>query len=314
MTSAAVTMTPRTVVITGAGRGLGLASARHLYERGWHVIGAMRTPDTGLERIRAATGARAGDPRLTAVRLDLGDPASIAAAAGSIRDAVGAPFGLVHNAGSVSVGCTEELPFDVFEQIFTTNLFGAARLTAALLPSMRAAGRGRIVVISSEGAIHGMPAIGAYSASKGALERWAEALTLEIAPFGIGVSILVAGTFDTDVLDRDYTTSYGDPNGPYRHLHAGQARLEERIRRLASPPERFAPVLARALDEQAPFTRRAVGPDAVAMRIGRSLLPARLFQRLVSRVLRIPGPGTLRDDPIRLLPVDQPAGDPEGAT
>jgi NAD(P)-dependent dehydrogenase (short-subunit alcohol dehydrogenase family) len=283
----------RTVVITGASRGLGLASAIHLYRQGWHVVGAMRTPEPGLAKIRAATGARVDDPRLTGVRIDLADPASIGEAAAAIQEAVGAPFGLVHNAGIVSVGCVEELPADVFEDIFTTNVFGANRLTAALLPSMRAAGRGRIIVISSAGAIHGMPAISAYSASKGALERWAEALTFEVAPFGIGVSILVTGTFKTDILDRDHTVSYGDPAGPYGFIHAGQAPLEARMQQLARPPERFARELARALDERAPFTRRTVGPDAVAMRIGRRLMPAPLFRRMVAKVLSIPGPGSL---------------------
>ncbi len=290
---------PRSVLITGSSRGLGLASAAWLYRHGWHVIGAMRTPDAGLDRIRAATGAGVADPRLTGVRLNLTDPASIQDAVGAILDVVEAPFGLVHNAGVVSVGCAEELPFSVFEQIFTTNVFGAVRLTSALLPAMRAAGRGRIVVISSEGAVHGMPGISAYSASKGALERWAEALALEVAPFGIGVSVLVAGTFGTDILDHDHTASYGDPEGPYGHLHAGQARMEARVRRMARAPERFGPALARALDERAPFTRRAVGPDAVALRIGRALLPAGLFQRMVARVLGIPRPGALRDHPIR---------------
>lgn len=290
----------RSVVITGASRGLGLASAAHLHRHGWHVIGAMRTPEVGLERIRAATGAGIADRRLTGVRLDLTDPVSIEDAVAAILDVTDAPFGLVHNAGVVSVGCVEELPFPVFEQIFATNVFGAARLTAALLPSMRAARRGRIVVVSSEGGIHGMPAISAYSASKAALERWAEAVALEVAPFGIGVSVLVAGTFQTDILDHEHTVSYGDPRGPYGHLHAGQARMESRVRRLARTPARFGPPVARALDEHAPFTRRAVGPDAVALRVARALLPARAFQRAVAMVLGIPRPGALRDDPIRL--------------
>ncbi len=291
---------PRAVVLTGASRGLGLATAAWLHQHGWHVIGAMRTPDAGLERLRAATGARPDDPRLTGVRLDLTDPASIDAAVDEIRACVEAPFGLVHNAGIVSVGCVEELPFPVFEQIFTTNVFGAARLTAGLLPAMRAAGRGRVVAISSEGAVHGMPGISAYSASKAALECWAEALSLEVSPFGIGVSILVAGTFDTDILDREHTVSYGDVRGPYRHLHEGQARMEARVQRLALPPERFGPAVGRALDERAPFTRRAVGPDAVALRVGRALLPVGIFQRVVAKALGIPRPGALRDDPIRL--------------
>jgi NAD(P)-dependent dehydrogenase (short-subunit alcohol dehydrogenase family) len=302
----------RSVVITGASRGLGFASAVHLHQQGWHVVAAMRTPDAGLERIRAATGAEVGDPRLTGVRLDLDDASSIAAAAQEIQSAVGAPDAVVHNAGIVSVGCVEELPDDVFESIFATNVFGAVRLTKALLPSMRAAGRGRFVVISSEGGIHGMPAISAYSASKGALERWAEALTLEVNPFGIGVTVLVVGTFKTDVLDAAHTMSYGNPEGPYKHLHAGQAAMEDKVIRFAKPPEAFGPILARALESDASFDRIAVGPDARAMRVMRWLLPARAFQKVVGKAIGIPRPGALQHDPLRLAPVHEPdlgAGD-----
>ena len=173
----------RSVVITGASRGLGLASATHLYERGWRVVGAMRSPDVGLERLRAATGAAADDPRLIGVRLDLAELPSIAAAAKDIEAAVGAPDVLVHNAGIAAVGCLEDMPTSVFEEIFATNLLGPIALTKALLPAMRTAGRGRIVVVSSQGGSRGIPSISAYSASKGALERWAEALAEEIAPF-----------------------------------------------------------------------------------------------------------------------------------
>ena len=206
---------PRSVVITGASRGLGLASATHLYNLGWRVVAAMRSVDVGLERLRAATGAAADDPRLVGVRLDLDDPASIAAAARAIEEAVGAPDALVHNAGIAAVGSVEEMPFEVWEGLFRTNLFGPVRLTQELLPSMRAAGRGRIVVISSQGGIRGMPLISAYSASKGALERWAEALAEEIAPFGMGVTILVSGTFNTDIL-TEQTIEYGDPQRAVR--------------------------------------------------------------------------------------------------
>jgi NAD(P)-dependent dehydrogenase (short-subunit alcohol dehydrogenase family) len=72
---------PRAAVITGASRGLGLASAAHLYKLGWRVVGAMRSPDVGLERLREATGALPDDPRLIGVQLDLTDRASIDAAA-----------------------------------------------------------------------------------------------------------------------------------------------------------------------------------------------------------------------------------------
>ena len=71
----------RTIVITGASRGLGLASSAHLYKQGWRIVAAMRSVDAGLERLRAATGASVDDPRLVGIKLDLGDSSSIAQAA-----------------------------------------------------------------------------------------------------------------------------------------------------------------------------------------------------------------------------------------
>jgi NAD(P)-dependent dehydrogenase (short-subunit alcohol dehydrogenase family) len=284
---------PRSAVITGASRGLGLACATHLYKLGWRVVGAMRSPDVGLERLRAGTGAARDDPRLVGVRLDLDDPASITVAASAIEEAVGAPDALVHNAGIAAVGCVEEMPFDAWERLFRTNLFGAVRLTKALLPSMRAAGRGRIVVISSQGGIRGMPSISAYSAAKGALERWAEALAEEIAPFGLGVTILVSGMFRTDIL-TEQTPHYGNLNGPYATHYAGIERTGRSMMRLANPPERFGPALARALDERAPFARHAVGFDARLLLLGSRFLPSRLFHHLIRLAMSLPRRGAIQ--------------------
>ena len=285
---------PRSVVITGASRGLGLASATHLYKLGWRVVGAMRSPDVGLERLRAATGAAADDPRLVGVGLDLDDPASITAAGKAIEAAVGAPDALVHNAGIAAVGCVEDMPFDVWERLFRTNLFGPVRLTKELLPSMRAAGRGRIVVVSSQGGIRGMPSISAYSAAKGGLERWAEALAEEVAPFGLGVTILVSGTFETDIL-TEQTPHYGDLRGPYAPHYVGIERTgRAMIRLLGNPPERFAPALAKALDERAPFARHTVGVDARLLALGSRLLPGWLLHHLIRRAMGLPRGGALQ--------------------
>ncbi len=100
----------RSVVITGASRGLGLASAANLYRRGgWRVVAAMRSVDTGMKVLRKATGgAGDDDPRLVGVSLDLTDPGSVTAAARTIENAVGAPYGLVHNAGISAAGMVEE--------------------------------------------------------------------------------------------------------------------------------------------------------------------------------------------------------------
>jgi NAD(P)-dependent dehydrogenase (short-subunit alcohol dehydrogenase family) len=283
----------RSVVVTGASRGLGLASAAHLYAQGWRVVGAMRSPDVGLERLRAATGATRDDPRLIGVRLDLDDPAAIGAAAKNVEQAIGAPDALVHNAGVAAFGSVEDMPAAVFEQLFATNLFGPVALTRALLPAMRAAGRGRIVVVSSQGGARGMPGISAYSASKGALERFAESLAQEVAPFGLGVSVLVTGSFATDIL-TDRTPDHGDYGGPYAPIYAAMRRLGEVMVPLAGRPGRFARGLARALDDRAPFARHAVGIDAHLLLLGVRFLPAGLLHRVVRLAMRLPRPGSLR--------------------
>ncbi|MEO3757260.1 SDR family oxidoreductase [Mycobacterium sp. B14F4] len=286
---------PRSVVITGASRGLGLASAAHLYRAGWTVVGAMRSVDTGMANLRAATGADSDDPRLIGVRLDLTDPASVDAAAESIVAAVGAPFGLVHNAGITAAGMVEETPIDLWERMFATNVFGPVALTKALLPPMRAAGRGRIVLVSSESGVRGMPATSHYSAVKGALERWGEALAAEVTPFGIGVTILVTGTYDTDSITDAGTTDCRDLTGPYARHHSTMDKRGRAAMKLAArPPALFAAGLAKALDSDRPFVRRSVGPDARMLMLANRFLPSVAMHHMIRLMMGIPRFGGLR--------------------
>ena len=196
----------------------------------------------------------------------------------------------------------EDVPISVWERIFSTNLFGAVALTKALLPSMRAAGRGRIVVLSSAGGIAGMPSVAAYSAAKGALERWAEALSYEIAPFGLGVTILVAGMFKTDII-TDQTPHYGDHHGAYAAHYAEIDRRGRSMIRLASPPERFARALAKTLDERAPFARHAVGLDAQLLLFASRVLPTRVLRAVIRLALGLPRHGALRGREIEPTPL-----------
>ena len=287
----------RSVVITGASRGLGLASATLLYRRGWRVVAAMRSVDSGLDRLRAATGAREGDPRLIGVPLDLMDTASIEAAADAIRAAVGAPFGVVHNAGISAAGMVEETPMSVWERMFATNIFGPVVLTKALLPSMRAAGRGRIVLVSSQGGVRGMPATAPYSAVKGALERWGESMAGEVTPFGIGVTILVTGTYDTEIITDAGTTDSRILDGPYAPHHSTMDKRGRFAMRVAArSPEKFAAGLAKALDAKAPFVRRSVGPDARMLLVANRILPSAGLHQMTRLMMGLPRYGALRGD------------------
>lgn len=302
----------RSVVITGAGRGLGLATAAHLYARGWRVVAAVRSVDTGLAALRAATGAGPGDPRLIGVRLDLLDPESITAAAVAIEAAVGAPDALVHNAGIAAAGMVEETPIDLWQTMFATHLFGPVALTRALLPALRGAGGGRIVLVSSAGGVHGMPSIAAYSAAKGALERWGESLAGEVAPFGIGVTVLVTGVFDTEIITDAGTTSFRDFDGPYRRQHITVDRRGRAAMKIANPPAKFARALTAALDDRGPYTRRAVGADAAGLLVTNRLLPAAVMHRIVRMAMGLPGYRALSPRPAESGPAvcTSPGGRP----
>jgi NAD(P)-dependent dehydrogenase (short-subunit alcohol dehydrogenase family) len=257
----------------------------------------MRSPESGLVALRSKTAAGVDDPRLIAIPLDLTDYASVAAAAKSIEAAVGAPHALVHNAGISAAGTVEETPIDLWERMFATHVFGPVLLTKALLPAMRAAGRGRIVVISSQGGVRGMPEIAAYSAAKGALERWAESLAGEVAPFGLGVTVLVTGTFDTEIITDAGTSDLRDFNGPYAAHHAKIDRRGRFAMRFAASPDRFARRLAKVLEDRAPFARHAVGPDARMLMVANRLLSSKALHRVTRLAMGIPGPGALRSAP-----------------
>ncbi|OBH87184.1 short-chain dehydrogenase/reductase [Mycobacterium scrofulaceum] len=286
---------PRAVVITGASRGLGFASAVRLYREGWRVVAAMRTPDRGMPPLREATGAGQDDDRLVGVQLDLLDPASISAAAKVIEETAGAPYALVHNAGISAAGMVEETDMALWHRMFETNVMGPVALTQALLPSMRAAGEGRIVLVSSAAGVRGQPATAPYSAAKGALERWGEAMACEIAPFGLGVTVLVAGTYDTAIITDAGTTDNRDFGGPYARLHTTMNTRGRAAMKLARPPEKFTDGLVKALDDRVPFRRRGVGPDASMLLAANRILPAPGMHHVSRVVLGIPRQGSMRD-------------------
>ena len=228
------------------------------------------------------------------MQLDLLDAASIASAAKAIEEAVGAPYALVHNAGISAAGMVEETDMALWQNMFATSVLGPVELTKALLPSMRAAGEGRIVLVSSAAGVRGQPGTAPYSAAKGALERWGESMAVEIAPFGLGVTVLVAGMYDTDIITDAGTTDDRNFDGPYARLHNTmntRGRFAVSFAQSARTVHRW---IGQGAAGQRGVRRRGVGPDASMLLVSNRMLPAIGMHHVSRIVLGIPRQGSMR--------------------
>jgi len=247
----------KTWIITGTTAGLGAALAQSALEAGEQVVGTARR----LERF-APLQERFGD-RLVAVAHDVRDRDG---AAGVVEQAV-AHFGgvdvLVNNAGVGQVGAAEEITDAGLQDMLDQHLLGPAAFVRAVLPVMRAAGSGSIVQMSSQGGRISYPAVGSYSAGKFALEGWSEALSAEVAPFGIRVLIVEPSRFRTEfnapgvLLAADARADYESVTGAVRQeLTTADGRQE-------GDPVRAAAAIRQVLDDPEAPLRLPLGAEAV---------------------------------------------------
>jgi len=180
--------------ITGTSQGFGRELVRAALERGDSVVATSRNPHAVAGGFPKAAG------KLLAVAMDLRDVAQIT---NVVKEAV-ARFGridiLVNNAGYGITGAVEEASENEISAVYETNVFGLLRVTRAVLPQMRKQRRGHIVNLSSIGGLTGLPGWGIYNSTKFAVEGLSEALAAELAPLGIGVTIVEPGPFRTDFL------------------------------------------------------------------------------------------------------------------
>ncbi len=187
------TMTDRSILITGASSGIGLAAAEMLKGRGWRVIATARKPDD-IERLRLVEG-------LDVIPLELANEASVMdCAQEALRLTDGKLTALFNNAAFGQVGAVEDLPTELLRHQFEVNVFAAHTLTRAVLPAMRANGVGRIVQCSSVLGLMAAPYRGAYCASKFALEALSDSLRLELIDTGIHVSLIEPGPIRTNFV------------------------------------------------------------------------------------------------------------------
>ena len=251
--------TSRHWLITGVSSGLGRELARAALTRGDTVVGTLRQSAQASEFEALAPG------RALAVLLDVTEAGAIAPAVQQAVARAGHIDVLVNNAGYGFFGAAEETREAEARQLMETNFFGALAVTQALLPHLRERRSGHILNLSSLAGVKGIPGAGLYCASKFALEGLSESLAVELAPFGIRVTIVEPGGFRTNfaagsmrVASRLLAAYTGTPAGQTRdqmpHYHG----------REPGDPAKAAAALLAAVDAAEPPLRLPLGGDAVA--------------------------------------------------
>ena len=280
------------IVITGASSGIGAACAHYLDALGCTVWAGVRNAQDGEALTRLASS------RLRVLMLDVTDPASIEAARKMLAEATRDTGlgGLVNNAGISVAGPLELLPLPEVRTQFEVNVIGVLAVTQALLPLLRA--RGRIVNISSIAGLAATPFLGAYCSSKFALEAMSDALRLELAPWGISVSLVEPGAIRSQIWQRatmSATRTLGGVEPEALALYAQPlSRMQEVMAAAAAraiPAEVVARVVAVALTVARPRARYLVGTDARFRAMLKWILPDRAQDRLLAWFLGLPHRG-----------------------
>jgi NAD(P)-dependent dehydrogenase (short-subunit alcohol dehydrogenase family) len=267
----------RPVLITGCSTGIGRATAERLAGDGWNVHATARRPESIEDLAERGCKTHA---------LDVTDERSMGSAVEEVEKdgQIGA---LINNAGYSQSGALETIPMDSVRRQFETNVFGLLRMCQLVLPSMRSAGSGRIVNLSSMGGKLTFPGGGVYHATKHAVEAVSDAMRFEVKEFGLDVVIIEPGLIITEFGE----TAAGslaeiEEHGPYSKFNSDVARVTANaytgpMARFGAGPEAVAAKISRALTVGRPRTRYTVTASAKAMLGMRRLSTDRMWDRFV---------------------------------
>jgi NAD(P)-dependent dehydrogenase (short-subunit alcohol dehydrogenase family) len=263
----------KVALVTGASSGIGRETAKVLAEGGYKVFGSVRrlgsvTPDLGFEE----------------VRMDVTDAASVGDAVASVLEQTGRIDLLVNNAGYGLMGALEETSIEEARQVFDVNVFGVMRVTNAVLPTMRGQNSGRIVNVGSLMGIVPAPFLGAYAATKHALEGYTETLDHEVRAFGVRAILIEPG----------FTKTKFETNGKYTALSLdAYAAVRKRVSELflgqfgsGAEPRDVALVVLQAATASSPKLRYRMPGGAMMSRL-RRFAPERLFAWGLRRRLKL---------------------------
>lgn len=278
-----------TILISGASKGIGRATALRLAKDGHRVLAGVRSEDDAVSLRSDALGV------LEPVFLDIARPASLdefCSTHGARLDD-GGLHGLVNNAGRLLPGALEFTSMEAWRDLFDVNLFGHIDLTQRMLPFLRRS-RGRIVFVSSINGHVALPMGAPYCASKFAMEGLAGSLRRELHRFGVNVSTIVPGGTDTQMLEGSKASTeeavaaiQGDGAEIYRRVGQGLIKAGAKFRGMATPPERVADAICHALVAKKPRRRYVVGKDAKALSALKAVTTDGMLDVALRKMLKI---------------------------
>jgi hypothetical protein len=248
----------KTWFITGASRGFGLLIAKLALARGDKVVATARKPQAVIDAIGA-------HDNLLALALDVTDEAAAFSAARQALARFGRIDVLVNNAGYGLLGAVEESSAEEVRRLYETNVFGVLNVTRAVLPAMRRQRSGHVINISSIGGYSAYYGWGVYGSTKFAVEGISEAMSQELAPLGVHVTVVEPGFFRTDFLDASSLVStatqiddYAETVGAMRGFAAGANHQQP------GDPDKLAAAMLVLADAENPPVRLQLGSDTVA--------------------------------------------------
>jgi len=268
------TLEQRTVLITGASSGLGLATASLLTGRGFKVLGTSRNPPTD----------EANDFEM--LQLDVNSDESVNACIQALVRKTGRIDVLVNNAGYGLHGAIEETSISEARSQFETNFFGAVRMVKAALPIMRQQGRGQIINVSSVAGLIASPFEAFYCASKHAIEGYTEALRHEVKRFNIKVSMVEPGFFRTNIGSASISSGAAGSTRDYSEMYQRFLSVAKEHIQNGDDPKLVAETVLRIIESDSPRIRYVVGRERWIPRIKR-IVPESMFESMARRYWKL---------------------------